>query len=75
MVFTLVNVGEDNQTAGNIPQMTLRFMSRGEIAEYLGVSLATVKGYANFPPPDVIVGRNQGWAKETIDAWAAKRRR
>lgn len=53
--------------------MTLRFMSRGEIAEYLGVSLATVKSYARFPEPDVIVGRNQGWAKETIDAWRAGR--
>lgn len=44
-------------------------MSRGEIADYLGVSLGTVKGYKSFPPPDVIVGRNQGWARETIDAW------
>ena len=59
---------------GKVAQMTLRFMSRGEIAEYLGVSLATVKGYANFPPPDVIVGRNQGWAKETVDRWVAQRR-
>lgn len=54
--------------------MVLRFMSRGEIAEYLGVSLATVKGYARFPEPDVIVGRNQGWAKETIDRWLSERR-
>jgi predicted DNA-binding transcriptional regulator AlpA len=49
--------------------MTIRFMSRSDIAEYLGVSLGTVKGYVNFPEPDVVVGRNQGWAKDTIDRW------
>lgn len=53
--------------------MVVRFMSRGEIAEYLGVSLATVKQYVDFPAPDVIVGRNQGWTRETIDEWVAKR--
>lgn len=54
--------------------MTLRFLSRGEIAEHLGVTLGTVKQYASFPEPDVIVGRNQGWAVETIDRWQAERR-
>ncbi|QZD97553.1 helix turn helix DNA binding protein [Gordonia phage LonelyBoi] len=53
--------------------MTLRFMSRGEIAEHLGVSLATVKQYKGFPEPDVVVGRNQGWARETVDAWVRSR--
>ena len=48
-------------------------MSRQEIADYLGVALGTVKGYVNFPPPDVIVGRNQGWARDTIDAWRGSR--
>lgn len=57
------------------PLVVLHFMSRGEIAEYLGVSLATVKGYVDFPEPDVTVGRNQGWAKETVDRWVASRRR
>lgn len=54
---------------GRLPGMTLRFLSRGEIAEHLGVTLGTVKQYANFPEPDVIVGRNQGWAVETVDRW------
>ncbi len=54
--------------------MTLRFMSRGEIAQYLGVSLTTVKkGYATFPEPDVQVGRNKGWSKNTIDTWLVSR--
>ncbi len=53
--------------------MTLRFLSRGEIADHLGVTLGTVKQYANFPEPDVIVGRNQGWAVETVDRWQRAR--
>jgi predicted DNA-binding transcriptional regulator AlpA len=53
--------------------MVIRFMSRGEIAEYLGVSLVTVKRYVDFPPPDAIIGRNQGWMRETVDEWVAKR--
>ena len=48
--------------------MTIRLMSRSEIADYLGVGLATVKQYRQMPPPDVIIGRNQGWSRETIDA-------
>ena len=55
--------------------MTLRFLSRGDIAAHLGVALSTVKGYRSFPPPDVIVGRNQGWARETVDNWAAGRQK
>lgn len=54
--------------------MTLRFLSRGEIAERLGVTLGTVKQYSTFPEPDVIVGRNQGWAPETVDRWAESRK-
>lgn len=53
--------------------MAIRFMSRGEIAEYLGVGLSTVKHYVDFPAPDAIIGRNQGWTRETIDEWLAKR--
>jgi predicted transcriptional regulator len=48
--------------------MTIRLMSRTEIAEYLGVGLATVKQYKHMPEPDVVIGRNQGWSRETIDA-------
>jgi predicted DNA-binding transcriptional regulator AlpA len=49
--------------------MSIRCMSRQEIADYLGVSLATVKGYVDFPPPDVQIGRNKGWTRETVDEW------
>lgn len=55
--------------------MTLRFMSRGEIADYLGVTVSAVKQYGDFPAPDVTVGRVQGWARETVDGWVATRTR
>ena len=56
-----------------LPGMTLRFLSRGEIADRLGVTLGTVKQWTTLPEPDVIVGRNQGWAADTIDLWWAQR--
>lgn len=55
--------------------MATRFLSRPQIADYLGVSLTTVKQYKTFPPPDVIVGRNQGWKQSTIDAWVRNRKK
>lgn len=53
--------------------MPLIYLSRPQIADYLGVSLSTVKQYREFPPPDVLVGRNQGWKRATIDAWMKTR--
>lgn len=55
-------------------ETVIRFMSRGEIADYLGVTLATVKQYKTFPPPDAMIGRNQGWTKETVDEWVKSRK-
>ncbi|MGC0364831.1 putative site-specific integrase-resolvase [Rhodococcus sp. 27YEA15] len=52
------------------------YLSRGEIAERLGVALGTIKSYDKLgylPEPDVKVGRNFGWAPETIDEWNANR--
>lgn len=52
------------------------YLSRGEIAERLGVTLGTIKGYDKngyLPEPDVKVGRNFGWSPETIDTWNANR--
>lgn len=56
--------------------MTLHFLSRGDIAELLGVSVTSIKkGYGQLPPPDVTVGQKavQGWSRETIDKWIAER--
>ena len=52
------------------------YLSKGEIAEYLGISLNTVKTYTkrpSFPEPDARVGRNFGWLRETIDEWLLNR--
>lgn len=52
------------------------YLSRGEIAELLGVSLTTVKGYDKrgyLPEPDARVGRNCGWLEATITDWHANR--
>lgn len=54
----------------------LHYLSRGEVAEYLGVTLSTIKGYDRrgyLPEPDARVGRNYGWLRETIDAWLLTR--
>ena len=52
--------------------LTRRYMSRTDIAKYLGVSRDTAKEY-RLPPPDVVVGDRHGWARETVDAWVAAR--
>ncbi|OZE38126.1 hypothetical protein CH256_08110 [Rhodococcus sp. 05-2254-6] len=56
--------------------MTIHYLSRGEIADKLGVSLDAVKQYQRksyLPEPDATVGRNQGWLESTIDEWHASR--
>ncbi|MEW1933139.1 transcriptional regulator [Rhodococcus sp. NPDC079359] len=52
------------------------YLSRGEIAEKLNVSLDVVKGYTrlnDFPEPDAMIGRNMGWLPLTIEKWWAER--
>lgn len=53
------------------------YLSRGEIAERLGMPLDTVKKLdtrgTDFPEPDAMVGRNRGWLPRTIDEWHALR--
>ncbi|MEU2002086.1 helix-turn-helix transcriptional regulator [Rhodococcus sp. NPDC019627] len=52
------------------------YLSRGEVAEYLGISLNTIKGYDRrgyLPPPDARIGRSFGWLRETIDEWLLTR--
>lgn len=52
--------------------MTIRYLTRGEFAERIGVKSDTLKRY-NLPKPDAIVGTMRGWLPETIDKWNASR--
>lgn len=53
-----------------------RYLSVAEVAERLGVSVNSVKGYAAkgiLPTPDATIGATRGWLPATIDAWHAAR--
>ncbi|QDH85069.1 ssDNA binding protein [Gordonia phage Dardanus] len=54
----------------------IEYMSRGDVAEYLNLSVDTIKSYDRngyMPEPDCKVGRVFGWKRSTIDAWAENR--
>ncbi|WP_072691144.1 helix-turn-helix transcriptional regulator [Rhodococcus marinonascens] len=54
----------------------IKYLSRGEIAEHLGLTLSAIKGYdarGYLPEADAKIGRNFGWRVETIDEWNANR--
>ena len=48
--------------------VVIRFLSRKQVAERLGVKPDTLSRYA-LPEPDVMIGDTKGWTAETIDAW------
>ncbi|EJZ15786.1 hypothetical protein MFORT_02714 [Mycolicibacterium fortuitum subsp. fortuitum DSM 46621 = ATCC 6841 = JCM 6387] len=52
--------------------MTLRYLSRAEVAERIGVAPSTLSRY-KLPEPDAMVGTVRGWLPETVDAWSASR--
>lgn len=49
-----------------------RYLSLGEVADRIGVTLNTAKSYLRkdlLPAPDAMTGRVRGWIPDTIDAW------
>lgn len=50
-----------------------RFLSRTEVAEYLGLAGVNSLSKIELPRPDVIVGKAKGWTKATIDEWRESR--
>jgi hypothetical protein len=50
----------------------LRYLSRAEVAERIGVKPDTLSRY-RLPEPDAIIGATRGWLAETVDAWNADR--
>jgi len=50
----------------------VRYLSRTEVAERIGVKPDTLGRY-RLPEPDAVVGTVRGWLPSTIDAWHAAR--
>jgi predicted DNA-binding transcriptional regulator AlpA len=52
--------------------MTIRYLSRPQIAERIGVKRDTLNKY-QLPKPDALIADLPGWLPATIDAWQATR--
>lgn len=50
----------------------IRFLSRKQVAERIGVKPDSLANY-KLPPPDAMIGDTRGWTAETIDEWNAAR--
>jgi len=50
-----------------------RYMSRTEVAEYLGLASVNSLSRIKLPTPDAIIGNHRGWLKTTIDRWNESR--
>ncbi|MCQ4148560.1 helix-turn-helix transcriptional regulator [Rhodococcus qingshengii] len=50
----------------------IRFLSRTEVAERIGVKPTSLGRY-NLPEPDALTGDVRGWTAETIDKWNEER--
>lgn len=50
----------------------IRYLSRTEFAERIGVTRGALSRY-NLPEPDALIGDIRGWLPETLDAWHAAR--
>ena len=56
-----------------MPEQPVRYLSRPEVAERIGVQPDTLNRY-RLPPPDAQIGaRLVGWLPETIDEWDRQR--
>jgi hypothetical protein len=49
------------------------FLSRPEVARYIGLKDRRSLSGITLPPHDAEVGIYKGWRRETIDAWQAAR--
>jgi hypothetical protein len=50
----------------------VRYLSRAEVAERIGVKPDTLGRY-RLPEPDAVIGQTRGWLLATVDAWNAAR--
>lgn len=52
------------------------YLSVNEIADLLGISVNTIKGYRRYgtmPEPDAKIGNAYGWSEENVLKWHAER--
>lgn len=52
---------------------TIRYMSRSEVAEHIGLARGDSLSKYTLPDPDAIIGGRRGWLESTIDVWNAHR--
>ncbi len=65
---------EDSSVSGvKKAKKVLRFMSRTEVAEYLGMAGVNSLSRITLPPPDAVIGTHRGWLQSTIDQWNSSR--
>lgn len=50
----------------------IRYLSRAEVAERIGVQPGSLRRYA-LPDHDALIGERRGWLVQTIDAWNQRR--
>lgn len=50
----------------------IRYLSRAELAERIGVKPDTLSRY-KLPEPDAMIGNTRGWTEATVEAWSAQR--
>jgi hypothetical protein len=50
----------------------LKFWSRKDVADFLGVKTDSINGY-DLPEPDAAIGTHRGWLPKTIQEWAPTR--
>jgi hypothetical protein len=50
-----------------------RYLSRSEVAEYLGLAGVKSLSRVELPPHDAEIGIYKGWLPATIDRWNATR--
>jgi len=51
----------------------VRFLSRTEVATYLGLKSVQSLSRMTLPPPDAEIGNHKGWLPETLDEWKKSR--
>lgn len=49
------------------------YLSRTEVAEYIGLKRVQSLTKMALPPHDVMIGTHKGWKPATIDKWLATR--